>query len=109
MLSEATGWWARMLTVHLFARVFVLVGDAPAHDFHHRHPGSKKWQNYIYERHKDAVEGCRRYPVNYSECWGLFAAIDQTLVSFAAAKEMEFSESQKKEASLSELLHAQRA
>lgn len=73
------GWWTKMLTVHLFSRIFVLVGDAPAHDYHHRNPSSRKWANYIFERHRDARAGCAEYPVNYLEYWGLFRAIDDIL------------------------------
>ncbi|WP_162913079.1 fatty acid desaturase [Rhodospirillaceae bacterium SYSU D60014] len=73
------GWWAEMLTVHLFVRVFVLVGDAPCHDYHHRRPASKRWASYIHERQKDQDQGCAGFPINYFEYWGLFTAIDGTL------------------------------
>jgi hypothetical protein len=80
------GWWVRMLTLHLFERVFVLVGDAPAHDFHHRHPASRKWANYIQAREADRLAGCPNYPVNYGESWGLFRAIDENLALMSLAK-----------------------
>ena len=76
-------WWAKMLTVHLFCRVFVLVGDASAHDYHHRNPNSPGWANHIYERHKEARSGSSRFPKNYSEYWGLFGAIDSILISMS--------------------------
>jgi len=69
-------WWADMLSVQLFVRLFVLVGDAPCHDFHHRRPG-KKWANYTQARQADLEAGCPGFPVNYIDTWGLFASIDQ--------------------------------
>lgn len=84
-LLEWTVWWMRMLTLHLFERVFVLVGDAPAHDFHHRHPASRKWANYIYAREADRQAGCPGYPVNYIESWGLFRTIDENFGLMSAA------------------------
>ena len=78
-----TKWWAKMLSVHLFCRVFVLVGDAPAHDYHHRNPNSSTWANHIFERHKEARAGSSRFPKNYAEYWGLFGAIDNILESMS--------------------------
>jgi fatty acid desaturase len=75
------GWWANMLTVQLFVRIFVLVGDAPCHDYHHRHPASRRWTSYIQARQAD-VEA----PQNagkYNHSWGLFHTVDGTLASLA--------------------------
>ena len=77
-------WWATMLAIHLPVRLFVLVGDAPCHDYHHRRPASKRWPNYIHARQADQDAGCPGFPVNYIETWGLFRAIDQNLASLAA-------------------------
>jgi fatty acid desaturase len=79
-----TLWWLNMLTVQLFVRIFVLVGDAPCHDFHHRRP-ARKWTNYIHARQSDQDTGCCDYPVNYFETWGLFRAIDENFKALAAA------------------------
>jgi hypothetical protein len=79
-----TLWWANMLTVQLFVRTFVLVGDAPCHDFHHRRP-ARKWTNYIHARQLDQDAGCPDYPVNYIETWGLFRAVDENFKALAAA------------------------
>jgi fatty acid desaturase len=79
-------WWSEMLTVHLFSRVFVLVGDAPAHDYHHRRPGSRKWPSYIHERSRDQQAGCVGYPVNYVSTLGLFRAIGENIGSLASAQ-----------------------
>ncbi len=78
-----TIWWANMLTIQLFVRLFVLVGDAPCHDFHHRRPAAKRWTNYIHARQADADAGCPGFPVNYIETWGLFRAIDENLESMS--------------------------
>lgn len=83
-LIDWIGWWAEMLTLHLFTRLFVLVGDAPCHDYHHRHPASRKWTNYIHARQHDRERGCPGFPVDYQESWGLFVAIDENLDSLAA-------------------------
>ena len=72
-----------MLTVQLFVRVFVLVGDAPCHDFHHRRPATKAWTSYIHARQKDVDAGCPGYPLNYGESWGLFRAIDENLATLS--------------------------
>ena len=74
-----TAWWAEMLTLHLLTRVFVLPGDAPAHDYHHRFPASTGWANCIHERQRDVVNGCPSYPQNYIEHWGLLSAIDDLI------------------------------
>ena len=79
-----TAWWAEMLTVHLFVRLFVMVGDAPCHDFHHRKPASRKWTSYIHARQGDLDAGSPGYPAGYFECWGLIAAVDRNLASLAA-------------------------
>ena len=72
-----------MLTVQLLVRMFVLVGDAPCHDFHHRRPASKRWPNYIHARQDDADAGCPGFPLNYIESWGLFRAIDENFQAMA--------------------------
>jgi len=78
-------WWGNMLTVQLFVRVFVLVGDAPCHDFHHRRPATKKWTDYAHARQADLDAGCPGFPVNYIDTWGLFRAIDENFAALAKA------------------------
>lgn len=77
-------WWADMLTVQLFVRLFVLVGDAPCHDFHHRRPATRRWTSYIHARQQDAEAGSPGFPHGYTECWGLFEAVDSNLATLAA-------------------------
>lgn len=77
-------WWLNMLTVQLFVRVFVLVGDAPCHDFHHRRPGHG-WTSYIQGRQSDMDAGSPGFPSNYLETWGLFRAVDANFALLAQA------------------------
>ncbi len=80
------GWWLEMLTVHLFVRLFVLVGDAPCHDFHHRRPATRRWTDYIHARQQDLEAGSPGFPSGYIENWGLISAIDENLASLAATR-----------------------
>jgi fatty acid desaturase len=85
---SAWSWWIfKMVFVHLFSRVFVLVGDTPCHDLHHRRPSLKRWYNYISERQLDEKQGCPGYPVNYSETWGLFTAINDNFKRLSEMKQ----------------------
>ncbi len=72
-------WWANMLTWQLFVRTFVMVGDAPCHDYHHHRPASRKWTSYIQARQHDLDVGRH----GYQEVWGLFRAVDENLASLA--------------------------
>ncbi len=82
-MATWSAWWAEMLTLHLLTRVFVLVGDAPAHDYHHRFPASAGWANHIHERQRDVANGCPSYPQNYIEHWGLLSAIDDLVTGLS--------------------------
>ena len=70
-----TQWLARMALIHLPARAFVIVGDLPAHDWHHRH-AYDNWTVAAYERQHDLEAGCPGWPEVYTEVWGLRCAID---------------------------------
>jgi fatty acid desaturase len=80
-----THWTLSMLTVHLWARIFVLVGDTPNHDFHHRFPNSKDWPNASFARQRDAETLASRWPM-YQETWGLWAAVNLSLELLSTAK-----------------------
>ena len=80
-------WWVEMLTVQLFVRMFVLVGDAPCHDYHHRRPASRRWTSYIQARQMDVDAGSPGFGARYNEVWGLFRALDQTLDSLSRTPE----------------------
>jgi hypothetical protein len=77
-------WWLRMLSVHFLSRYLVLTGDTVCHDFHHRHPMSRKWANYIFEREADARSGANGWP-EYREVWALVPAINAVFDSLAKA------------------------
>jgi len=81
-----TYWSIKMMTVHLFFRVFVLVGDTPCHDFHHRNPSSKEWLSYIYAREKDQQLVKERGQFLYKETWGFLAAIERNLSAMSQAR-----------------------
>jgi len=85
-LLRWTLWWLEMATLHLFVRLFVLVGDAPCHDFHHRRPATRRWTNYIHARQQDLEAGSPGFPAGYFEIWGLFRAIDANLATLAATQ-----------------------
>ncbi|MFF5218062.1 stearoyl-CoA 9-desaturase [Micromonospora sp. NPDC000442] len=82
-------WSLRMLTVHLPARYLVLTGDTVVHDFHHRHPMSRDWANYIFARHADIEAGHRGWPP-YREVWGLVPAINLVFDSLGRADPQEY-------------------
>ncbi|MFC0410232.1 fatty acid desaturase [Roseomonas elaeocarpi] len=77
-------WWANTLTATLFSRVFVMVGDAPCHDFHHRRPANRKWTTYAHARQQDSDAGSPGFPAGYTENWGLLRAVDANLATLAA-------------------------
>ncbi len=79
-VSAWSCWWLRMVFVHLFMRVFVLVGDTPNHDYHHRHPASRKWSYAAFARRDDARQGHLGKPP-YAEQWGLDNAIEDMFIS----------------------------
>lgn len=79
-------WLVKMLTFHLFVRIFIMVGDTPCHDFHHRRPRSKDWPNYITARELDKRSGCKPFPKNYIDCWGYIASVTTNFRNFQRAR-----------------------
>jgi fatty acid desaturase len=77
-------WSCKMLLLHLPIRVFVLVGDTPVHDHHHRHPIYKDWPNYAFARIEALESETGNY--EYREVWGYFNALTHTLKSLKQAK-----------------------
>jgi hypothetical protein len=69
-------WWASMLLYHLPARLLVVVGDLPNHDYHHRYPGTQEWMIAAYARQRDLDGGPAGAPP-YTEIWGMGQAIDR--------------------------------
>lgn len=84
-----TRWWLTMLCYHLPCRLFVLVGDGPAHDLHHRHPCHSNWSNYIHVRDEDARNAVATLQP-YQEVWGLAASIDACFCSLSAADPADY-------------------
>ena len=78
-------WLIKMLSFHLFIRLFVMVGDTPCHDFHHRRPKSKDWPNYVTARERDRLEGAHPFPTNYTEHWGYINAVTANFRNFQQA------------------------
>lgn len=78
-------WLIKMLGFHLFIRVFVMVGDTPCHDFHHRRPRSKEWPNYITARERDRIDGSKPFPTNYADYWGYINAVTVNFRNFQNA------------------------
>jgi hypothetical protein len=81
---ELTRWIFKMLIVHLFFRVFVMVGDTPCHDYHHRRTASPLWTRYAFARAHDKRNGCQGFSVNYIDSWGLIPTITRNFESFRA-------------------------
>ena len=82
-------WWARMLFVHLPARVAVLVSDLPVHDHHHRHPNCRNWGEHLYTRQRDLENGCPGWPESYTELWGLPSAIGRVFKALSTTPRVE--------------------
>ena len=71
-----------MVVIQGPVRLVILVGDAPCHDFHHRKPASRRWTSYIQARQSDREAGSAA-KADYRDTWGLFQAIDATLISLS--------------------------
>jgi len=77
-------WVLNMLLYHLPSRLFVIVGDLPNHDWHHRYPGARTWAIAAYERQRDIDEADDDQPP-YSEVWGVCEAVSRMFESLSAA------------------------
>lgn len=85
---EWLGWWARTLFLHVPFRLSVLVGDLPAHDWHHLASSighrSTAWPLALYERQR-AIDSGRSAGMEHREIWGVFGMIEHVLRSMAEA------------------------
>lgn len=68
-------WGAATVFYHLPARLLVVVGDLPSHDYHHRYPSTPEWTTAAYARQRDIDTGPEG--PEYQEVWGVGAAIDR--------------------------------
>ncbi|HEY5833871.1 fatty acid desaturase [Streptomyces sp.] len=100
-----TRWALRMGLVHFPARYLVLTGDTVVHDFHHRHPMSRQWADYVFARQRDIESGHPGWP-DYQEAWGLAAAVNRVFDSLSAADPAEFDPERLPEVSKRELFAA---
>gem|GEM_PF-77676 len=79
-------WWLRTIFFHLPLRFGVLVGDLPAHDWHHLYGFIKdrpnQWTKSIYLRQKAIDEG-RSMGMERREFWGLFNIINHVFHAMA--------------------------
>lgn len=82
-------WWSRIAFVHLPARLFVMVGDAPCHDYHHRFPRSPLWANYLFARQQDLVQGHVGWPP-YTEVWGMATSINAVFDTLRSADPKQY-------------------
>ncbi|MFI1919696.1 fatty acid desaturase [Nocardia sp. NPDC020380] len=78
-------WTAVNFGYHLPARLLVVVGDLPNHDYHHRYPSTPEWTTAAYARQHDIDTGPEGPP--YREVWGMGAAIDLMFRSLAGREE----------------------
>lgn len=83
-------WSLRMAFLHFPSRYLVLTGDTVVHDFHHRHPASKKWPDYTFARQQDQDEGTPGWPA-YTHVWGLRSAMNRVFHSISIADPTEYS------------------
>ena len=67
-------WWSRMILVHLPVRVGCLVGDLPAHDWHHLScfiRNGSMWTTAIYNR-QQLIDIDNSLKMDERELWGLY-------------------------------------
>ncbi|TMP26700.1 hypothetical protein CWB99_17720 [Pseudoalteromonas rubra] len=68
-------WYFVQLFYHLPVRLFILVGDLPQHDYHHRKPLCFDWVNARYNREKALYNLAEGEP-EYIDIWGIHNAIE---------------------------------
>lgn len=98
-------WGLRMLFVHAPSRYLVLTGDTVVHDYHHRHPSSREWADYLFARQRDIESGHAGWP-GYHEVWGLIPAIDHVFASLRNADSGEYDVTRLRDVSQRELFAA---
>lgn len=85
------GWWARTLFIHIPVRFGILVGDLPAHDWHHlcgfvrQHPA--QWPQAIYAR-QQAIDSGLSMGMEKRELWGLSRMLQHVFDAMSKAPEM---------------------
>lgn len=81
-------WWTRTLCLHVPMRLAVLVGDLPAHDWHHLVAAvghsTSSWPRAIYERQR-AIDSGNSAGMEERELWGVGAMVRHVLLSMSRA------------------------
>ena len=75
-------WWMKMVFYHVPIRLFVLPGDLPQHDYHHRAASTKYWASAAYARREEKDKSGS----GYQEVWGLHRALDRVICGIASLK-----------------------
>ncbi|SHN89884.1 hypothetical protein BHECKSOX_2489 [Bathymodiolus heckerae thiotrophic gill symbiont] len=83
-------WYFSQLCFHLPVRLFILVGDLPQHDYHHRKPLCLNWINATYNRQNSASNPEKDEP-KYTEIWGLQNAINHVFNIMTTKSKNELS------------------
>lgn len=86
-LGDWSRWWLAQFFYHLPTRIFVLQGAFPAHDWHHRHGGSKMWANSVREREKDILAMTNAEP--YQDYWGYINIVNAVFDRIAVIEQKE--------------------
>jgi hypothetical protein len=85
------GWWIRTIFIHIPTRFGILVGDLPAHDWHHLcgfvKQNPNEWASAIFVRQR-AIDDGNSYGMETREIWGIFAMLDHVLAAMSNAPEM---------------------
>lgn len=71
-------WAGRMLTIHLFWRVFAVQGPLVVHDYHHNDPLDEGWPMAVYTRQAQIDSGAKRYS-DYTGIWGFLNSLERSL------------------------------
>lgn len=72
------GWWTRMLTYHLFCRIFIVQGPLGVHDMHHRAALNENWPQSVYERQRLIDSENPRF-VDFRGIWGFHHSLRLSL------------------------------
>lgn len=84
---QLAAWGMRIVFVELPARIVVLQGTLPEHDWHHRNPGSRQWYEAPTLRElqiKSDLE--QKGHSDYTEIWGSFEILDRVFWSISKSE-----------------------
>jgi hypothetical protein len=86
---EWMGWWCRLMLIHIPVRMSILVGDLPAHDWHHmtsmvKH-NATDWSNAIFMRQR-AIDNAESAGMEHRELWGIGEMVNYVLDQMSGAQ-----------------------